>query len=399
MIAKNLQENLKNASWIRKMFVEGTRLKAEFGAENVYDYSLGNPYFEPPKAVLDALKRATEDGHSGTHRYMDNLGYVETRTRIAERISSEMDPAARAPLGPEHIVMTVGAAGGLNVVLNTVLDPGDEVIVFAPYFAEYTFYIQNHRGVKVVVETSPETFQPDAQALERAITEKTKAVLINSPNNPSGVVYSEAVLKQMAAVLQAKSRTFGHPIFVIADEPYKALVYDGVQVPNVHMIFEHSIIVSSYSKSLGLAGERIGYIALNSTFGEALPLLTAGLSFSNRTLGFVNAPAIWQRVIAEAEGASVDIEAYDVRRRALYEPLKAMGYEMVKPQGAFYLFPKSLEADDVAFVMAAKKYNLLLVPGSGFGYPGHVRLSYCVDLEMIKRSLPAFEALMAAYKA
>lgn len=393
MISKEVHENLKNASWIRRMFVEGSKLREQFGDENVYDFSLGNPYFEPPKSVTNKLREVVNADIEGAHRYMDNAGFKDVRQKVANAINRDIVK----PLGFEHVLMTVGAAGGINVLLRTVLDAGDEVIIFAPYFAEYIFYIKNHNGVPVIIKTDERNFEPDLELFEKSITAKTRAVLVNSPNNPTGVIYSGETLKKLGEILTKKEEEFGREIYMISDEPYKALVYDGHSVPNIHNYFRHSIMVNSYSKSLGLAGERIGYIAINSQFEDA-ELFMSGLAFANRTLGFVNAPAIWQKVISDSLEESVDISQYQVRRDLLFKKLSELGFEMVEPKGAFYLFPKALEADDVAFVMEAKKFNILLVPGSGFGYPGYFRISYCVDLGMIERSLPAFEKLVAYYK-
>lgn len=393
MISKEVHENLKNASWIRRMFVEGAKLREQFGDENVFDYSIGNPYFEPPKSVTDKLKALVLSDAEGSHRYMDNAGFKDVRAKVAKAVNRDIDK----PIGFEHVLMTVGAAGGINVVLRTVLDAGDEVIIFAPYFAEYIFYIRNHNGVPVILKTDEKTFEPDLDAFERSITDKTRAIILNSPNNPTGVIYSADTLKKLGQIMTAKEKEFGHEIYLISDEPYKALVYDGIVVPNIHNYFRHSIIVNSYSKSLGLAGERIGYIAINSQFEDA-ELFMSGLAFANRTLGFVNAPAIWQKVISDSLEESVDISQYQVRRDLLLSKLRELGFEMVEPKGAFYLFPKALEEDDVKFVMEAKQFNLLLVPGSGFGCPGYFRISYCVDLGMIERSLPAFEKLVEYYK-
>lgn len=394
MISKEIHENLKNASWIRRMFVEGAKLREQFGDENVFDYSIGNPYFEPPKSVTDKLKEIVNSDAEGTHRYMDNAGFKDVRVKVAKAINRDIDK----PLGFEHILMTVGAAGGINVVLRTALDAGDEVIIFAPYFAEYIFYIRNHNGVPVILKTDGNTFEPDLDAFEKSITEKTRAIIINSPNNPTGVIYAAETLTKLGQIIEKKEAEFGREIYLISDEPYKALVYDNIEVPNIHNFFRHSIMVNSYSKSLGLAGERIGYIAINSQFEDA-ELFMSGLAFANRTLGFVNAPAIWQKVISDSLEESVDISQYQVRRDLLVTKLRAIGFEMVEPKGAFYLFPKALEEDDVKFVMEAKQFNLLLVPGSGFGCPGYFRISYCVDLDMIERSLPAFEKLVEYYKS
>lgn len=393
MISKVVQQNLENASWIRKMFVEGAKLKAEFGENNVYDYSLGNPYFEPPQSVIDKLKEVVNADEPGLHRYMDNAGFKEVRQKVADSVNKNIIH----PISSDHVLMTVGAAGGINVILRTILDAGQEVVIIAPYFAEYNFYIKNHNGVPVVVKSDDKTFEPDLDLFESKITEKTRAVIINSPNNPTGVIYSEELLKGMGDILRKKEQEFGHNIYLISDEPYKALVYDGETVTNVHNVYEHSMIVNSYSKSLGLAGERIGYIAVNSQIQDT-ELLMAGLAFANRTLGFVNAPALWQKVTADSIDETVDISEYQKRRDLLLAHLEKLGFEIVKPSGAFYFFPKALCEDDVEFVMEAKKHNILLVPGSGFGYPGHFRLSYCVDMQMIERSLPAFEKLAEKYR-
>ncbi|MDO4753492.1 MAG: pyridoxal phosphate-dependent aminotransferase [Bacillota bacterium] len=390
MISSIVKENLKNASWIRKMFVEGERLKKELGAENVFDYSLGNPYFEPPKSLIDTLKEIVNSDELGTHRYMDNLGYVGARQKIAESYVGKGDHTG--------VMMTVGAAGGINVFLRTVLEPGDEVVIIAPYFAEYTFYIANNNGKRVVISSDPNTFEPKLDELASVMSEKTRVVIVNTPHNPTGAVYSEQTLKNIADILVQAEKKFGREIYLISDEPYYSIIYDGVKLPFIHDIYKHSVIISSFSKSLGLAGERIGYISVNPDI-EDLQEIMSGLSFAGRTLGFVNCPAIWQRVIEKAPVEPVDINLYDQRRKALLSVLADAGMETAAPKGAFYLFPKSLEEDDIAFVMKAKEFGILLVPGSGFGYPGHVRLSYCVDLDMIERSREAFKKLGEYYKA
>lgn len=389
MISSVIRENLKNASWIRKMFVEGEKLKKELGADRVYDYSLGNPYFEPPQSLVDTLKEVVNSEELGTHRYMDNLGYVKTRQRIADSYVGRGDASS--------VMMTVGAAGGINVFLRTVLEPDDEVIIIAPYFAEYTFYISNNGGRKVVIGSDPATFEPNLDELKKVMSPKTRVLIVNTPHNPTGAVYSEDVLRKISAILEGAEKTYGREIYLISDEPYYSIIYDGVNLPCVHDIYRHSVIISSFSKSLGLAGERIGYISVNPKV-EDLQEIMSGLSFSGRTLGFVNCPAIWQRVIEKAPVEPVDIALYDVRRKALLSVLEEAGIKTEAPKGAFYLFPKALEEDDIAFVMKAKEFGILLVPGSGFGYPGHVRLSYCVDLDMIERSREAFQKLGAYYR-
>lgn len=393
MFSKEIVKNLGSSSWIRLMFEEGTRLAAIYGADKVYDYSIGNPYAEPPAEVLESLKKHVMSGEKGLHRYMSNAGYPDVREKIAKSLEKD----SNVELTAEHIVMTVGAAGALNVVLKSLLNPEEEVIVFAPYFVEYNAYVGNYGGRTVVVGPDPKTFEPDLKAFEKSITSKTKAIIINNPNNPTGVVYSEAALKSINEIVARKQKEFGTAIFVLSDQPYSEIVYDNIKVPNMLSIFQNAIIVNSFSKSLGLAGERIGYIAASSRI-EDVDILTKAFAYCNRTLGFVNAPGLFQKVVADALHAKVDVDAYEQRRNFLYENLTRLGFEIVKPQGAFYLFPKALMADDVEFVKRAMKYNLLLVPGSGFGYPGYFRMSYCVTFEMIKNSMPAFEKLVAEFK-
>ena len=375
------------------MFEEGARLAKEYGAENVYDYSIGNPYLEPPKEVMEALRKYTSDEVKGVHRYMSNAGYVDVREKLADKLSEE----SGINMSSENIIMTVGAAGALNVTLKALLNEEEEVILFSPYFVEYGTYIDNVGGKAVVIPTEKETFEPDLKVLEKAINKNTKAIIINSPNNPTGVIYKENKLKAMEEVLKKKEKELGIKIYVISDEPYSKIVYDGVKIPAVLGIFENAIVVNSYSKSLGLAGERIGYIGVSSKIEDAAILVSA-LAYCNRTLGFVNAPGLFQKVIGDSLDAAIDVNEYKIRRDYLYENLTRLGFEIVKPEGAFYLFPKALIEDDVAFVRAAQKYNILLVPGSGFGCPGYFRMSYCVTMEMIEKSIPAFEKLVAEFK-
>ncbi|KEH97148.1 aspartate aminotransferase [Clostridium botulinum C/D str. BKT12695] len=392
MFSEKVVKNLSNSSWIRLMFEEGAKLEKKYGKDNVYDYSLGNPYAEPPTEVTYSLKKHILGKEKGLHRYMSNAGYPEVREKIAESLEKQ----SGIKLSKENIVMTVGAAGGLNVVLKSLLNPNEEVIVFAPYFVEYNFYTDNHGGKTVVVPPNTSTFEPDLNAFENSITDKTKAIIINNPNNPTGVIYSEGTLKNIASILNKKEKEFGTTIFVLSDQPYSEIVYDNTKLPNILSIFKNTIIINSFSKSLGLAGERIGYIAVSSNIQNVDTLISA-LSFCNRTLGFVNAPALFQKVVSDSLDAKVDISAYEKRRNFLYENLTKLGFECVKPEGAFYLFPKALIDDDVEFVKRAMKYNLLLVPGSGFGCPGYFRLSYCVDFNMIKNSIQAFEKLVQEF--
>ncbi|MCY6354272.1 pyridoxal phosphate-dependent aminotransferase [Clostridium sp. ZS2-4] len=393
MFSEKVVNNLSRSSWIRAMFEEGARLVEKYGADKVYDYSLGNPYAEPPAEVVESLKKHVLSDEKGLHRYMNNAGFTEVREKVAKSLEKE----SGVELSSENIIMTVGAAGGLNVVLKALLNHGEEVIVFAPYFVEYNFYTDNHGGKIVVVPSDTSTFEPDLNALEESITPNTKAMIINTPNNPTGVVYSEEKLKHIAEVISRKEKEYGTTIFVISDQPYSEIIYDNVKLPSILSTFNNSIIVNSFSKSLGLAGERIGYIAASSRINDINIFMNA-LSFCNRTLGFVNAPALFQKVVGDAIDAKVDIEEYKIRRDFLYENLTRLGFECVKPQGAFYLFPKALIDDDVEFAKRAIKYNLLLVPGSGFGCPGYFRMSYCVDFDMIKNSISAFENLVKEFK-
>jgi aspartate aminotransferase len=386
-IALKIRESLTNASFIRKMFDQGEELRKKFGAENVYDFTLGNPDLEPPAAFQERLRELAEHPLPGMHKYMSNAGYEATRAAVAVNLNR----TAGQNLTANHVVMTVGAGGGLNVIFKTLLNPGDEVLVNSPYFVEYGFYTDNHQGKLVVVKSQPD-FQLNLAAIKSAITPRTKALLINSPNNPTGVVYTEKSLRDLAALLKQKEAEYGTTIYLISDEPYAGLVYDGVKVPPVLSIFDHALVATSHSKDLALPGERIGYIAINPKIPEA-DVLFNGLVFANRVLGFVNAPALMQRLITSLQGLVAGVDVYRERRDLLYNHLVDIGFEVVKPQGAFYLFPKSPIPDDVAFINAALKYNLLLVPGSGFAGPGYFRIAYCVAKETIVRSLPYFTKL------
>jgi aspartate aminotransferase len=386
-IAVKIRESLTNASFIRKMFDQGEELRKLYGAANVYDFTLGNPDLEPPAAFSEKLQELANHPLPGMHKYMSNAGYEETRAAVA----ANLNRIAGQNLTANHVVMTVGAGGGLNVIFKTLLNPGDEVLVNSPYFVEYGFYTDNHQGRLVVVKSRPD-FQLDLTAIDAALTPRTKAVLINSPNNPTGVVYSEAGLRGLAELLRNKEAEYGNPIYLVSDEPYAGLVYDGVQVPPVLGIFDHAIVATSHSKDLALPGERIGYIAIHPKIPEA-DILFNGLVFANRVLGFVNAPALMQRLVTGLQGRVAGVEVYRERRDILYHHLTGIGFEVVKPQGAFYLFPKSPIPDDVAFINAALKYNLLLVPGSGFAGPGYFRIAYCVAKDTIERSLPYFTKL------
>ena len=387
-IAMKIASHISKSSWIRKMFEEGERLRHEFGADNIYDFTLGNPDVEPPEAFQRELLELAQNPLPGMHRYMNNAGYAETRAAIAAKLSKDscLDVSAG------HVIMTCGAGGALNVVLKTILNPGEEVIILAPFFVEYKFYIDNHGGVPVEVWTNRETFQLDIDAISKAITPKTRAILICSPNNPTGVIYPQESLRQLGAVLKKIHRDNGHLIYVISDEPYARIAFDNKHVPNIFPLVESSIIVTSHSKDLALPGERIGYLAANPRMDTAMQFME-GAVFSNRVLGFVNAPALMQRLVAKLQDESVNIGDYQAKRDLLVRELTTMGFSMVKPDGAFYLFPQSPVADDVEFVKLAQKHRILLVPGAGFGASGFFRIAYCVDIKMIERSLPAWRAL------
>jgi len=392
MISKKISNNLANSSMIRAMFEEGEKLRKIYGADKVYDFSLGNPDPEPPAEVKAALIELAHSDELRKHSYMNNAGYPQVREIIAQKINKETG----LKLSFNNVVMTVGAGGALNVVLKTLLNPNEEVIVFAPFFVEYTSYIDNHGGKTVILDTDHKTFLPDPELLRTSLTPNTKAIIINTPNNPTGVVYGEDILKSIAKVLEEKSEEFGHTIYIISDEPYRKLAYD-VTVPNILTIYRNAIMIDCFSKSLSLPGERMGYIATNPE-AEDIDTLMNGLIYCNRVLGFVNAPALFQKVVAKAIDSSVDINIYKERRDLLYNSLIKFGYECIKPDGAFYLFPKALIANDVEFKNRAMKYNLLIVPGSAFKGPGYFRLAYCVSLQTIQDSLPAFEALAKEFK-
>lgn len=387
-IAMKIASHISRSSWIRKMFEEGARLRQEFGADNVYDFTLGNPDVEPPEAFQKELLKLAQNPLPGMHRYMNNAGYEETRAAVAEKLSTD----SGLPVSSEHVIMTCGAGGALNVVLKTILNPGEEVIILAPYFVEYKFYIDNHGGVPVEAWTDKETFQLDIGAIEKAITQKTRAILICSPNNPTGVIYPAESLKKLGDILAKIHRDNGHLIYVISDEPYARIAYDGKHVPNIFPLVESSIIVTSHSKDLALPGERIGYLAANPRMDTVMQFME-GAVFSNRVLGFVNAPALMQRLVAGLQEQSVDVGLYQHKRDILLRHLSQFGFHCVVPDGAFYLFPKSPLADDVEFVKIAQKHKILLVPGTGFGAPGFFRIAYCVEMGMIERSLPAWQAL------
>jgi aspartate aminotransferase len=386
-ISKTIASQLENSSWIRRMFEEGIRMKRERGAENVFDYSIGNPELEPPAAVLDALRRVVASGRAGTHGYMPNPGYPSVRETIAAKLRRETGVEFTA----EDIFMTVGSGGACNVMLKSILDPGDEVIVLMPCFSEYQFYISNHSGRMVKVETDDE-FLPDVGRIEAAITPRTRAIILNSPNNPTGRIYPESVLRELDQLLAR----VGQPITVISDEPYKAFVFDGKRQPEVASIIAQTAICNSWSKSMGLAGERIGYLALSPKLND-LEDLRRACAFNNRILGYINAPAIWQWVMMEAADETIDIALYERKRNVLCDGLAKIGYDVKRPEGSFYLFLKTPIADDIAFTRLLAKEGVLAVPGVGFGRAGYIRLSLTIPLETIERSIEGFRrAFLAA---
>jgi len=387
-IAKKVATCIERSSWIRKMFEEGDRLRRIHGEEKVFDFTLGNPSVEPPEAFQRGLLSLVQAPLPGMHRYMNNAGYEETRAAVADLLSGK----SPHPVEARHVVMTCGAGGALNVTLKTILNPDEEVIILAPYFVEYKFYVDNHGGVTREVWTDRETFQPDIAAIEEAIGPRTRALIINSPNNPTGVVYPAEALDALGEMLERKEKELGRTIFVISDEPYARLAFDGREVPGIFSHVKNSVIVTSHSKDLALPGERIGYLAANPAMDE-VDRFIEGAIFCNRVLGFVNAPALMQRLVAKLQHESVDVAAYQAKRDLLYDHLSALGFEMVKPGGGFYLFPRSPLPDDVEFVRLAQKHNILLVPGTGFGAPGYFRIAYCIDEAIIRRSLPAWEDL------
>lgn len=395
MISKKMENMVANSSAIRAMFEEGNRLSKLYGPENVFDFSLGNPNVPAPEAVKKAIIGLldTEDPVV-LHGYTNsNAGYEDVREAVAVSLNERFGTTFSA----ENITMTVGAAGGLNVILKSLLNPGDEVIVFAPYFGEYRSYVNNYDGV--LVEISPDTadFQPKLDEFEAKITARTKAVIVNTPNNPTGVVYSEETIRKMAAVMEKKQKEFGTDIYLISDEPYRELAYDGVEVPYLTKYYANTIVGYSYSKSLSLPGERIGYLVIPDEAADSKNLMAAA-NVATRILGFVNAPTLQQKAVKACLNEKTDISFYNRNRETLYNGLKELGFDCIKPEGAFYLFVKAPVEDEKKFCASAKKYNILIVPGSSFGCPGYVRIAYCVSYETIVNSLPKFKELAQEYK-
>ena len=389
MISDKMQKLVNNNSVIREMFEEGKRLAKIYGEENVFDFSLGNPNVPAPKEVNEVIKKVVDTENTLVlHGYMSNSGYEDVREKIAISINNRFE----TNFSKDNIIMTVGAASGLNIVLKSILNPNDEVIVFAPYFVEYRNYISNYDGKIVEVLGNEKDFQPDLDAFEKSIDENTRAVIINSPNNPTGVIYSEETIKAISDILNKKQKELGRTIFLISDEPYRELVYDDTKVPYVTKYYNNTFVVYSYSKSLSLPGERIGYVVIPTEMEDSKNVFEA-VTIANRITGCVNAPSLMQKVIGECVDLKTDVSQYKKNRDLLYNGLKELNFECVYPQGAFYLFMKTPIADDKEFCGIAKKYNILVVPGSSFAYPGYVRISYCVSNEMIKNSLVAFRKL------
>lgn len=394
MISETMQVQVKNSSIIRAMFEEGKRLAAIYGAENVYDFSLGNPNVEPPEEVKNAIiEIVNEENAMSIHGYMNNSGYEDVRATLANSLNDRFNTT----FNQDNIIMTVGAAGGLNVIFKTLLNPQDEVITFAPFFGEYRSYVKNYEGELVVVTPNTVDFQPNLEEFKAKITPRTKAVIINSPNNPTGVIYSEATIIKLSEIMRDKQKEFGTEIYLISDEPYRELAYDGAEVPYLTKYFDNTIVGYSFSKSLSLPGERIGYLVIPNQVKDHEDVIAAA-NIATRILGFVNAPSLFQRVIVKCLDAKVDLETYNRNRELLYNELLSYGYECIKPEGAFYLFVKTPIEDDIEFCNLAKKKNILVVPGTSFSCPGYMRIAYCVAYKTIENALPGFKALIEELK-
>ncbi len=394
MVSEKMKPFMANNSAIRAMFEEGKRMADIYGKENVYDFSLGNPNVPVPQ-VNEAIRAIIDSEEFNTvHGYMSNAGFEDVRQTIAESLNARFG----TNFSQKNLLMTVGAASGLNVILKSILNPGDEVIVFAPYFVEYNGYVRNYDGTVVVVSPDTETFMPKLDEFEKKITAKTKAVIINNPNNPTGVVYGEDTIRALAAVMEKKQKEFGTQIVLISDEPYRELAYGGAEVPFITKYYGNSVVCYSYSKSLSVPGERIGYLVIPDEIDDCDDLINAA-TIANRVLGCVNAPSLMQKVIKYCieHEVTVNLEAYEKNRNLLYSALKEYGFTCAKPEGAFYMFVKSPEEDEKRFCETAKKHHVLVVPGSSFACPGYVRIAYCVSYEQIERSLPAFKAIAQEY--
>ena len=390
-VSNKIKNFMEQGSWIRKMFEEGISLKRQFGEENVFDLSLGNPVIDPPEEFFSKLKSIADNPISGMHRYMPNAGLLETREAVAGQLADETMRAFTA----NEIIMTCGAGGALNVVMKTLMDPGDEFVIFAPFFVEYHFYADNHGGSCKVVPPD-RNFLPDLEAFRDAVTPKTRGVLINSPNNPTGVLYSSDVLSNLCEIIREKEEEYGTQIYLVSDEPYRRLIFDNLKYPHIFDHHVRSIVATSHSKDLALPGERIGYIAIHPDCPDKQEIID-GMVFCNRTLGFVNAPALAQHLVTSLQSVTVDVGLYERKRNFLYSKLTDMGYSVVRPQGAFYMFPKAPIDDDVEFVDKLKEERVLAVPGTGFGLPGYFRLSYCLKDETIEGALPGLSKAISQY--
>ena len=391
-ISNKVRGFMEKGSWIRKMFEEGISLKQQYGEENVFDLSLGNPVMNPPEQFYEELKKISKNPINGMHRYMPNAGLTETRTAVANGLSNETGLSFTA----NEIVMTCGAGGALNVVMKTLLDPGEEFVIFAPFFVEYNFYADNHGGSCKIVPPD-ENFLPDMEVFRSSINTNTRGVLINSPNNPSGIVYGDKTLSEICEIIKEKEVEFGTEIYLVSDEPYRKIIFDNLEYTHIFNYHNRSIVATSHSKDLALPGERIGYIAVNPDCSD-IEELVDGLVFCNRTLGFVNAPALIQHLIAHLQDTTIDVRIYEKKRDYLYKELTNMGYSLIKPQGAFYMFPKSPIEDDVQFTEELKENRVLVVPGRGFGLPGYFRISYCMEDATIEGSLEGLEKTISKYR-
>jgi aspartate aminotransferase len=391
LLSDNVNKRMQSGSFIRKMFEEGNALKKKYGEENVFDFSIGNPTFEPPPEFHSLIQQLISKPWAGMHRYMENAGYLETRAAVARQLSKETG----IKFSENDIVMTCGSAAAINVVMKTLLNPGDEVILFAPFFSEFDNYIDNHGG-KVIIVPTDENFLPRLDILESTINKRTKAILMNSPNNPTGVVYNHDFMVKITDLLKKKEAQLQRPVILINDEAYRKLIYDNMQFPYIFKYYQHTITVNSHSKDLALPGERIGHIAIHPQCYTHNDLMS-GFIFCNRTLGFVNAPALMQNVVKHLQDVTISIEMYQKKRDFLYNNLVKMGYKIVKPQGAFYIFPSSPIKDDISFVSELYNWNILTVPGTGFGSPGYFRIAYCVEDKTLEGALPGFEKAARKY--
>lgn len=393
MVSKQIIEDIANSSAIRAMFTEGRQLAEQIGEENVFDFSLGNPCTPVPEAYTRALLEVVSQEDSlALHGYMANTGYPEVCQAVAESLNRRFGTA----FGGRNVIMTVGAAGAINIIMKTLFDPGDELMVFAPYFTEYRNYCGNWRGVLTVVQPDFETMLPDFADMERKLSKRTKAVIINNPVNPSGVIYSREVVERIASLLRKKQQEYGHEIYIISDEPYREIVFDGKETPFLTKYYENTFVTYSFSKSLSIPGDRIGYLVIPDEMAD-FDRTYGGLAIANRITGFINAPGLMQKAVARCLEEQTDVEFYDRNRKLIYQELTKLGFACIRPEGTFYMFLRSPEPDELKFVEAAKRHHIMLVNGTTFGCPGYVRLAYCVPYEMIGRSLPAFRALAEEY--